>query len=367
MTGRFLHGGNISAAGRSLGVREHELLDFSANINPLGLAPEVRERLHNSFWRLEHYPDPDNLEALEALSLYHSCDRHELVLGNGAAELFQLLCMALKPERVVAVEPTYSGYAFAAELSGIAYMGLEQDPRIPVNIPALSSKLHRADLLFFCNPNNPTGRVYLREEIDALVDFCGNVGAMLVLDESFHDFLPIGMAPKSYIDEGQLPPHVMVVRSLTKIMALPGLRLGYLRATKELAKAIRAKRDPWSVNALALEACKLYPGLTTYMDETRALVERENRYLRNALSRHGGFNVVSGEVNYLFLSIQTGETSSALFKKLLGKRIMVRNCNTYPGLGEGYIRIAVRKHEENQRLVQALAEVGHAAVCDPAR
>jgi len=365
MTGRFFHGGNISATGRSLGVRERELLDFSANINPLGLAPEVRRHLQNSFWRLEHYPDPENRDSLEALSLYHHCHRHELVLGNGAAELFQLLCMALKPERVVAVEPTYSGYAFAAELNGIAYVGLEQDARSPVYIPALAGKLRRGDLLFFCNPNNPTGRVCSREAVDVLVQNCENVGATLVLDESFHAFLPLSIAPKSYIDEGQLPDHVVVVRSLTKIMALPGLRLGYLRATRELARAIRAKRDPWSVNALALEAARLYPRLTAYINETQTLVKRENSYLRKAMP--GGFRVVSGEVNYLFVSIHNGDTSTGLCSKLLGRRIMVRNCSTFPGLGEGYIRIAVRKHEENQRLLEALAEATNAVICDSPR
>lgn len=364
MTGRFFHGGNVSAAGRNLGVREQELLDFSANINPLGLAPEVKEHLQRSFWRLEHYPDHENWEALEALSRHHRCDMHELVLGNGAAEIFQLLCLAIQPKRVVAVEPTYSGYSFAAHIYGITYVGLEHDPGSLANIPALTKQLRRGDLLFFCNPNNPTGRLYLREEIDVLVQKCITAGATLVLDESFHDFMPLSIAPKSYVDEGELPAHVAVVRSLTKIMALPGLRLGYLRATRDLARAVRSKRDPWSVNTLALEAARWYPGLTAYTAETRATVEKENKYLREAISRSGGLRVVSGEANYLFLAIRTGETSTELCQKLLTHRIMVRNCNTYPKLGEGFIRIAVRKHEDNQCLIAALAEVSHAVVRD---
>jgi len=364
MKQNFQHGGNIYAARRSLGSSDIDLIDFSANINPLGLAPMVSNHLQQAFRAIEHYPDLDNREALLALSEYHRCPDDELVIGNGAAELFQLLCLAIAPHRVVAVTPTYSGYAFAAGLYGIPYFSFENDPEGLADVAALVGHLRSKDLLFFCNPNNPTGQLYSREYVDTLAYACESVDATLVVDESFHEFLPIHVAPKSYTDEGSIPPHVVVVRSLTKIMALPGLRLGYLRANSSVAKAIRAKRDPWSVNVLALEAARLYPSLTYYIDEARAMVQQESAYLRSALSTQERFRVVSGEVNFLFIAVHSKETSTDLCQRLLHRRIMVRNCNTYPLLGERYIRIAVRTHTENQRLVKALSEVDDATVCN---
>lgn len=357
MSRRFVHGGNISATGRNLAINERELLDFSANINPLGLASRLKDCLQQNFWRLEHYPDPENKEAIEALSKYHHCSLEELVLGSGAAELFQLLCLVLKPRRVVTIEPTYSGYAFAASLYGIEYFGIEGDPEKPFDFLSPIRQLQNGDLFFFCNPNNPTGRYSTREEVDVLVGACKEAGVTLVLDESFCDFLPDCVAPKSYIDEHNIPVHVIVVRSLTKILAVPGLRLGYLRADKRYARAIWSKRDPWSVNALAIEAAKLYPELTAYLKDTRIMVQNENRYLKRALLECSHLRVVSGEVNFLFISLHSDWTATEICGQLLLSRIMVRNCNSFPRLDEKYIRIAVRKHEENIQLIKALAEL----------
>ena len=367
MTTSFIHGGNISAAGRDLSISERELLDFSANINPLGLASELKDCLQQNFWRLEHYPDPENRESIEALSKYHHCSQDELVLGSGAAELFQLMCLVIKPKRVVTFEPTYSGYAFVASLYGIEYLGIEGEPEKPVEISSSIRQLQSRDLLFFCNPNNPTGRLYSREEVDVLVSACKKAGATLVLDESFYDFLPDCVAERSCVDEYEIPAHVVVVRSLTKILAVPGLRLGYLRADNRLARAIRSKRDPWSVNALSLLAAKLYPELTAYLNETRAVVQNENRYLKKALFECPVLKVISGEVNFLFISLNSEWTSTEFCGKLLSLRIMVRNCNTFSGLGEKYIRVAVRTREENKHLIKALAEVNDAAVYNPTR
>jgi len=367
MTMHFIHGGNISAAGRSLSINERELLDFSANINPLGIASELEDYLQQNFWRLEHYPDSENREVIEALSKYHHCPQDELVLGNGASELFQLLCLGIQPKRVVTVEPTYSGYAFAASLYGIEYLGIEVDPKKPVDISSPIRQLQKGDLFFFCNPNNPTGRLYSREEVDVLVSACKKAGVTLVFDESFYDFLPDCVADSSYIDEYEIPAHVVVVRSLTKILAVPGLRLGYLRANNRLAKAIWSKRDPWSVNALALEAAKLYPKLITYLNETRIVVQNENWYLKRALSEFPALKVISGEANFLFIALNPCWTSTEFCGRLLAARIMVRNCNTFSGLGEKYIRVAVRTREENKRLIKALTEVNNAAIYNPAR
>jgi threonine-phosphate decarboxylase len=353
----FSHGGNISAAARSLGIDEREIVDFSANINPLGLHPTLREHFIRNFWRLEHYPDPANKAARDAISGYHGCSYEEVVLGNGAAELFGVLCLALKPTRILAAEPTYSGYAYAAHVAGIPYHSVVLNPLCETDVTALSQTLCRGDLCFFCNPNNPTGRVSSRDQIDELADTCARVGATLVIDESFYDFLPPETAPPSYIDEPWLPSNVIVVRSLTKILALPGLRLGYLRANTSVTTKVLKCRDPWSVNALALEAAKLYPGLDAYRDETRTLIKVENRYLREALSVVAGVQVVSGDVNFLLLSLGAGQTSARLTKELFSQGILVRECTSFAGLGEGYLRIAVRTHADNQLLCEALASI----------
>lgn len=199
MSQPFTHGGNIHQAARYLTIDPQRVLDFSANINPLGLSQELSARLANSFWRLEHYPDPECQDARQALAEHHLCDMDEIAVGNGAAEIFQLLCLSLKPRRILAFEPTYSGYAFAAHLYGIPYIPLVQDPWYEPQVGHLGDLIEPQDMLFLCSPNNPTGRSLTRAQVDFLVDLTVGKGAYLVLDESFYDFLPTAVADGSYM------------------------------------------------------------------------------------------------------------------------------------------------------------------------
>ncbi|MBT9135608.1 MAG: Threonine-phosphate decarboxylase [Firmicutes bacterium] len=355
MSQPFIHGGNIHQAARSLAIDPQRVLDFSANINPLGLPQELSACLANSFWRLEHYPDPECLDARQALAEHHFCDMDEITVGNGAAEIFQLICLSLKPRRILAFEPTYSGYAFSAHLYGIPYVPLVQDPWFEPQVGHLGDVIEPRDMLFLCSPNNPTGRSLTRAQVDFLVELTAGKGAFLVLDESFYDFLPSTVALGSYIAAPQMPSHVVVVRSLTKILALPGLRLGYARAQADIAAKLRSVRDPWSVNALALEAAKVYPFLSKYIETTQTLIATENLYLRQNLPLRTPFTVVSGEANFLLINLRAAQiTATLLCNRLFAQGILVRNCNTFAHLGEDYVRVAVRTHQENQRLIEAL-------------
>lgn len=358
MSQPFTHGGNIHQAARNLTIAPQRVLDFSANINPLGLSQSLSACLANGFWRLEHYPDPECLDARQALANHHTCAMDEITVGNGAAEIFQLLCLSLKPRRILAFEPTYSGYAFAAHLYGIPYIPPLQDPWCEPQVGHLGGIVQPGDMLFLCSPNNPTGRSLARAQVDFLVDLTARKGAYLVLDESFYDFLPSSVAEASYIAVPQMPSNVVVVRSLTKILALPGLRLGYARARADIAAKLRFVRDPWSVNALALEAAKAYPLMGEYIKATQSLIATENLYLRQSLAQRTPFTVVSGEANFLLVNLKDAQiTASLICTKLFEQGILVRNCNTFALLGEEFVRVAVRTHKENQRLIEALERV----------
>lgn len=349
----FTHGGDIYGAARALGNLTRQMLDFSANINPLGLPSELRESFITSLGSLEHYPDPQCLDARQALAMHHKCSVDELTLGNGAAEIFQLICLGLKPQRVVSCEPTYSGYGFSAQLYGIPYVPILHGLKKVPPIAEIAKTLRPNDCLFICSPNNPTGHTLTSTEMSELVEVSSSSRAYLVVDESFMDFLPLHKVPRLE----PLPEHVVIVRSLTKILALPGLRLGYAKSSSSIAFKLRSVRDPWSVNALALIAAQQYPQLGDYLETTREFVAAENYNLRTALSEHTALKPVSGDVNFLLVDVAaTGLTSSELCSRMQTRGILLRNCNTFAYLCERYVRVAVRTHNENQRLVEALRE-----------
>ena len=209
-----------------------------------------------------------------------------------------------------------------------------------------------ADVLILGNPNNPTGTKFLREDLVWLSEHLTSIGCGLVVDESFLDFRRDEERYTLRHEAARLP-HLLLIRSLTKFFALPGLRLGFAVAQPSLVRRLERHKDVWNVNVLAQAAGCAALCDTAYQEETRALVEEESAFLTREIAALPGVHVYPSGVNFLLVSFADAEDAAASVEGLRRRGILVRDCSNYPGMGRGFLRVAVRKREENERLLAA--------------
>lgn len=354
----FGHGGDLRTAAAAFGVPEDQLLDFSANINPLGPPPALLERLTEEMGRLVHYPDPAHRGLIKALARKYGVSERMLAVGNGAAECMALVLLALAPRTVGVIYPSFAEYTQLARQFGarvVGCTGRAEDGFLP-GLPELHMLMKQADLIFIGHPNNPTGLMYDIQILRKLACWAEELGTYVVIDEAFLDFLPENRQP-TLLGELARYSRVILIRSMTKFYAIPGLRLGFAAASPAIIRKMKEKQVPWSVNALALAAGEVCCEQDEYETATRLLVDTERAYLLERLREWFGWRVWPGKANFLLIRLHKQMTAEQM-QLALGKRgIMIRSCAMYPGLTPHDIRVAVRLREENDRLLEAFGAV----------
>ncbi|MFQ5898381.1 MAG: threonine-phosphate decarboxylase CobD [Candidatus Methylomirabilia bacterium] len=347
------HGGDLRTLAAAGGVPASQLLDFSANINPLGLSPRVEEAIRAALPSVVHYPDPRSTALRDALAAYHGLSAEQVLPANGSTELIYLLARALAPRRALILHPAFSEYEAALELvgtqldSGLLDEGRGFLPEVGRLIPRLAGR----DLLILGNPNNPTGSLIPKPELVALVEAAEAAGAVTVVDEAFVDFVEEASLKKEL---GQFR-RLLLLRSLTKCFALPGLRAGYALASPELLQRLRRWKEPWSVNALAEAAGVAALADRDYQERSRLVLPRWREELRNGLQKFSALRVFPAVANYLLVRLlDPGLTAPMLRARLLTERIAIRDCASFRGLGPAYLRLAIRRPEEHALLIEAL-------------
>lgn len=353
----FEHGGTVFAVARQLGVKPEAILDFSASINPLGPAAAVRAAVADAFDRVVHYPESGAPELCRALAAYHGLPVEMVAVANGSTELIHLLprMTAANGGRALLIAPTFSEYAHALELAGWQsdYLCLSPADGFSLDPAAVAGALAAGyDLLFCCNPGNPTGRLYQPAEITALYHLCGKAGCCFVLDEAFSDFAEESSAKQLLPAESA---DWLILRSMTKFFGFPGLRLGYALAPPPMIARLQRLLPPWSVGVLAQAAALAALADTEHCRRTREFVTTERQRLAAGLERIAGLQVYRSAANYLLVQIDAGMTAAALQERLLGSRILIRDCSNFVGLDARFFRVAVRSSGENDRLLAALA------------
>ena len=349
-----IHGGDIY----SRQIR----LDFSVNGNPLGMPEAAAQALREAIQHVGEYPDITATALTEAVSrmLSGECGRkipkEYLLSGNGASELFLAVVHALRPEQVVIPVPSFYGYEYAAEAAGshIKYVYLPEESAFCPGQELMQALTSDTDMLFLANPNNPTGRLMSREYLQELLEHCRQQGITVVLDECFIEFCETDREqPKSLLSEIDRYENLLLVRAFTKSFAMPGVRLGYLVCSNvSLLEKIRRQLPEWNLSVFAQRAgIACAEQSEQYLQDTVEYVKNEREYLREGLETLG-IRVVSGEADFLLL-----HTTQPIYDRLLAKGILIRNCENFRGLGAGYYRIAVKKHEENEVLLQELAQI----------
>ena len=353
---KFEHGGNIYSKAPAGG----KWLDFSANINPFGLAPEVEKAIADNIAGLIHYPDPAARLVKQAICEYYGLAQAQLVLGNGAAELFYLFLQVIRPHRIGLPVPSFSDYQRAAEAVGaeLVFAPLPAEADFQVDFARLHRDFSAVDCIFLGNPNNPTGQLLTRAQLEEFMAFAESKGIWTVVDESFLDFLSTD-SEYSVRDLTCQYEHLFVVRSLTKFFAIPGLRLGFASGHQEIIGRLERAKDVWNVNSLAQAAGVAALGLKAYHKRSREFVQAEKDWLYERLSVIKGLRPIPPSVNFIMVNVEdTGLTSSELTGQMRQQGILVRDCANYTGLeGRQYIRVAVRTRGENEQMLKALEAI----------
>ena len=349
---RPVHGGNLAWAAGLAGCAPAELLDFSASISPLGPPQSVREAIRADFLSVRSYPDPDYGALREAIAQHHKVSIEYTTPGNGAAELLTWAARDLaQMAACLCLSPGFSDYDRALGAFGCTPVKLSCLELMDWETQILDqfSDLKQCGLLLN-NPHNPTGKLFSRESIRPFLSKL----ALLVVDEAFMDFLPPGRE-QSVIDWVSEFENLVVIRSLTKFYSMPGLRLGYAIAHPKTINRWQKWRDPWSVNALAISAGIAALQDTKFQQQTWDWLEMANAQLHEALSAMPGLSPYPGCANFLLVKCKKSVTAlqEALLKQ---RRIYIRDCMSFEGLGDRYFRVAVKTQAENSRLVKAIAQ-----------
>ncbi|KAA6187771.1 threonine-phosphate decarboxylase [Thiohalocapsa marina] len=350
------HGGNLDALARRAGRPAAEILDFSANINPLGPPPALAALFDIDLAALGHYPDPDSSELRSLLAEAHDIDPERLLVGNGSEQLIWWLPRALRARRLLLPVPSYLDYGIAAAVWGLPIEPVQlcAETGFALDLAALDRQARPGDLVWIGQPNNPTGRLVDPAALMALVSTHPEV--FWAIDEAFMDFVEGTPSALTWS-----LPNLAVMRSMTKFQALAGLRLGFGALAPERRRALQDCLPEWSVNTLAQRAGILTlraSDTPNWAERSRRLVREQRQWLSAELATLG-LQVFPGSANYLLCCLpEQGMRAAELQDRLLREQgIAIRDCSNYQGLGDRYIRVAVRDEADNGRLLAGLNAV----------
>ncbi len=345
MQNKAIHGGDI--------YRNQVRLDFSVNVNPLGMPDGVEEALHEAVSGVQEYPDMEVLALKESLAKKLAVPKENLLFGNGASELLMAVVHALHPTKIMIPSPSFYGYQHAAKAAGskvIPFMLREENGFLLTEELFTVLEQERPELLILANPNNPTGVLASKEYLKQLLPICRETNTWLLLDECFIEFCE---GQDSMLSEIGKEDRLLLLRAFTKSYAIPGVRLGYLiGSAEEFLTKIREQLPEWNLSVFAQKAGQecLSAENAAYLTETVRYVKKERQFLTDEL-RKMGIRVFPGEANFLLLYCE-----EKLYEKLLRSGILIRDCSNFEGLSKGYYRIAVKRHKENLQLLEAIKE-----------
>ncbi len=336
---KYEHGGQIyDAKGKS-----GDWLDFSANINPLGLSEKIFQALKENLRGIVNYPDPNFTELKKKIAKRYEVSEKNLVLLNGAAEFFYLYLNTTRPERVIIPVPSFSEYERAARAANceIIYFFTRADENFALDVEKIRKKIKSpSDCVIIGRPNNPTGNLIATEKILWLSQF-----ANVLIDESFIDFLEIESLKKFSSKK------ITVVQSLTKIFAIPGLRLGFAVVEENLAQKLNLSKDVWNVNFLAQKAGVAALSDEDFLLKTRVWLAEEQKFFVERLKNLPKVKIFSPTVNFVLFQHEKAEE---ILQKLRGEKILLRSCKNFVGLDGSYLRSAIRLRKENIFLLNVL-------------
>ena len=370
-----IHGGNIFQFAHEQRIEPYEVIDFSANINPLGPSQRGLSALEAQLRYISHYPDATNDDVLNAIADTYGMNKNQIIVGNGAAELLHAICRLPGYTGAFVPAPGFSEYKEALEASRIPVRDIFYRPREDDNgkpyfeVPYLALETFTAELkgqdgriiVFLGNPNNPDGTLLDKNHIRTLASMLKDANSLLVIDESFIDFVGNDTlqdneySMRSLVNEFD---NIIVVHSFTKFYAVPGLRIGAVFSNPQIINQLNTVIPTWSVNTLAQAYTKSALNDVEYVKQTKQVLHEEQHYMYNALDAIAGITVYPPSANFILFHIeQKGVTADSINEALKKHNMIVRNCDSYMGLNSQWVRVAIKDHDNNVRLVDTLTDI----------
>lgn len=347
----YVHGGDIYSEEI---LAKGEIIDFSVNINPWGLPKSVKTALRAVINDCSDYPDPFSRKLTNSLASYYNLDPQHILFSNGAADVLFKLALAIKPQKVLLLAPTFADYEKAFKVCGaeFSYYNLQEKERFIIQEDILDLIVPGLEMVVICNPNNPTGKIIDQGILKKILEKCQNTGTYLLIDECFMEFVNQENAYSfmEYLNEYK---NLIIVKAFTKTYAMAGVRLGYcLSSNTNILEACHENGQDWSVSTLAQAAGMAALADKEYLAKSLPYIRTERDFLLKKLTKLG-FETFEAQANYIFFK----SPILNLAEKLKAKGIIIRSCANYRNLTADYFRVGVRTKKENRILIKTLRDI----------
>lgn len=352
------HGSDLEKIESIYGIKKENIISFSANVNPLGVSPLLRATLSEKIDAITSYPDREYTSLRKCIATYCNTDYENIIVGNGSTELISLFIQIEHPKKALVIGPTYSEYEREIALGGgtTLYYPLKEKDDFNLDVEDFVSQLNESiDLLVICNPNNPTSSCITRKAMRKILDVCKQYDIYVMVDETYVEFAD-NMEAIDSVPLTNYYNNIVILRGTSKFFAAPGLRLGYaITGNRDLIKAINTRKNPWTINSLAVVAGETMFTDTSYIEQTKQLISAERERCYQALLASPDYKVYKPSGNFLLAKIVNENlTSEYLFDKAIRQGMMIRDCSTFPFLDNKYIRFCFMNPEDNSRLLDCL-------------
>ncbi|MCP4344465.1 MAG: pyridoxal phosphate-dependent class II aminotransferase [Desulfobacterales bacterium] len=342
------HGGNIFDLAQKLGCAPSDIIDMSSNVNPLGPPPKLLNFLVEKISSVTTLPEVEAKKAISAFAGRYSVDPKVVLAGNGTTQFIYSLPLALKTENALIIGPTYADYEDACKMHNISYncFILKEQAGFKPDMHLAEQSIKKADTVFICNPNNPTGVLIPAEELNILCKSHPNTS--FVIDESYLPFVADGERHSMINSELS---NVIVLNSMSKIFRIPGLRIGFIKSSEKIIEKLAGYSLPWSVNSLA-QAAVVYlmehkSETDAFIDNTRKFLDAEKKRFADMLENASGIKLFPSTTSFMLARLTGNHRADEICYALSCDKILIRNCANFKGLSDRFIRISLKTQEIN--------------------
>jgi len=353
------HGGDVYRIARQIHIDPNKVLDFSGNINPLGIPVGLKEYIYLHLDEITHYPDMEYRQLREAIAEYAKCPVEYVMVGNGVTELIFLIMQSIRPQRVLVPFPTYGDYEKSIHQAGgelISYR-IKEELDFKLDVDSLVSELNgNYDMLILCNPNNPTGQLVQGDDLKYLLDYTREHRIYVLLDETYIEFASdpdLASMAKEIVNY----KNVIILRGFGKFFAIPGLRLGYCIANPSILSTMGKSKEAWTVNSVADMAGFYLLKDKDFIEKSRNWINTERPFLYKELAKFDEWKVYPSEASFFLIKIINGNFNAPMLKAYLEKQgILIRDLSNHYYLDKSFFRIAIRTRQENEVLLRHISD-----------
>ncbi len=358
------HGSDVELIEEIYNINKNDIINFSSNVNPLGMPLSVKQKLIENISLLEDYPNRENSILKKSLAEYCNCNTNDITIGNGASEVTRTFIKAISPKNTLIIAPTYSEYENDVKEvnSNFSYFELEEKDNFIINIDKLKNELrNNFDLLIICNPNNPTSTLIPQETLKEIVSFCKELNTFVIVDETYIEFVDGFKSGNvdgiKIISESNLD-NLIIIRGVSKFFSLAGLRFGYsVCCNVKLNDVVSKQMNVWSVNSMVEPAVCTLVSDEKYINETNKFMSLEKTKILARLNKIEKLKVYEPKANFILIKILNDLTSDEIFEMMIRENLMIRNCESFNFLNDKFFRFCVLESWQNEKLLLALEDI----------